>query len=160
MRAFRKSPCCCLVPNGHVCFALGQTLSVTLGHLGRLLPRGAPASRVPSVSVERFGAIPVITAYGMARCLFIAEAVALPSVPMLTLMLMLVLMLMLILMLLLTLMLILLGKGWYDYEKGSRKPLHSPEVAALIDAHRTEMGRYVLCMGAVPASKGHGTADL
>lgn len=34
------------------------------------------------------------------------------------------------------------GKGWYDYEKGSRKPLHSPEVAALIDAHRTEIGRF------------------
>lgn len=34
------------------------------------------------------------------------------------------------------------GKGWYDYEKGSRKPLHSAEVAALIDAHRTETGRY------------------
>eukprot|EP00752_Nemacystus_decipiens_P001823 g1761.t1 len=33
------------------------------------------------------------------------------------------------------------GKGWYNYEKGSRKPLHSPEVAALIDAHRTETGR-------------------
>lgn len=32
------------------------------------------------------------------------------------------------------------GKGWYDYEKGSRKPLHSPEVAALIDAHRKEIG--------------------
>ena len=37
---------------------------------------------------------------------------------------------------------ILLGKGWYNYEKGSRKPLHSPEVAALIDAHRMETGRY------------------
>ncbi|CAM9682298.1 unnamed protein product, partial [Hapterophycus canaliculatus] len=33
------------------------------------------------------------------------------------------------------------GKGWYDYEKGSRKPVHSPEVAALIEAHRRETGR-------------------
>ncbi|CAN0578597.1 unnamed protein product, partial [Ectocarpus sp. 12 AP-2014] len=32
------------------------------------------------------------------------------------------------------------GKGWYDYEKGSRKPLPSPEVAALIEAHRKETG--------------------
>lgn len=34
------------------------------------------------------------------------------------------------------------GKGWYDYDKGSRKPRPSPEVAALIKAHREEIGRY------------------
>lgn len=33
------------------------------------------------------------------------------------------------------------GKGWYNYEKGSRKPVESPEVAALLDAHRAEIGR-------------------
>ncbi|CAN0513378.1 unnamed protein product, partial [Laminaria digitata] len=32
------------------------------------------------------------------------------------------------------------GKGWYDYAKGSREPLPSPEVAALIKAHRAEIG--------------------
>lgn len=43
--------------------------------------------------------------------------------------------------------LMLSGKGWYNYEKGSRKPLHSPEVAALIDAHRMETGRYDTMFG-------------
>ncbi|CAM9646104.1 unnamed protein product [Sphacelaria rigidula] len=33
------------------------------------------------------------------------------------------------------------GKGWYDYEKGNRKPLVSPEVAVIIDQHRKEIGR-------------------
>ena len=35
------------------------------------------------------------------------------------------------------------GKGWYDYEKGSRKPKDSGEVAALIEEHRRETGRQV-----------------
>lgn len=33
------------------------------------------------------------------------------------------------------------GKGWYDYEKGSRKPMESPELAALLEAHRADIGR-------------------
>ena len=36
---------------------------------------------------------------------------------------------------------ILSGKGWYDYKKGSRKPLPSPEVAELIRSHRAEISR-------------------
>jgi 3-hydroxyacyl-CoA dehydrogenase len=32
------------------------------------------------------------------------------------------------------------GKGWYKYEKGGRKPIPDPEVAAMIDSHRKELG--------------------
>jgi 3-hydroxyacyl-CoA dehydrogenase len=32
------------------------------------------------------------------------------------------------------------AKGWYRYEAGSRTPLPDPEIDALIDAYRTEIG--------------------
>jgi 3-hydroxyacyl-CoA dehydrogenase len=32
------------------------------------------------------------------------------------------------------------GKGFYKYEKGSRKPVSDPEVTKLIEAHRRELG--------------------
>eukprot|EP00475_Leptophrys_vorax_P020310 TRINITY_DN2776_c0_g1_i1.p1 TRINITY_DN2776_c0_g1~~TRINITY_DN2776_c0_g1_i1.p1 ORF type:complete len:739 (-),score=246.36 TRINITY_DN2776_c0_g1_i1:57-2273(-) len=32
------------------------------------------------------------------------------------------------------------GKGWYKYEKGNRKPIPDPEVSALIEKHRQELG--------------------
>jgi 3-hydroxyacyl-CoA dehydrogenase len=32
------------------------------------------------------------------------------------------------------------GKGWYRYESGSRTPLVDPEVEAMIDAYRRELG--------------------
>lgn len=35
------------------------------------------------------------------------------------------------------------GKGWFDYSKGDRKPLPSPEVEKMIEEHRVEIGRYV-----------------
>lgn len=32
------------------------------------------------------------------------------------------------------------GKGWYKYEQGNRKPITDPEVSAMIESHRRELG--------------------
>ena len=39
------------------------------------------------------------------------------------------------------------GKGWYRYETGSRTPLPDPEIDALIESYRTEIGRVPRSIG-------------